>query len=68
MMAGEKNVQQIVQHKHCIHCGRATTTEKRYCSEKCEQEFDNFQQRKKLVLYANYAMIGFLVLILIFVY
>ena len=58
-------MEKIVQHKHCINCGRATPPEKQYCSDKCEEEFVNLQNRKKMVLYANYAMILFLVVVLI---
>ncbi len=64
-MAGEKNVQQIVQHKHCINCGRAQPPDKQYCSDRCETEFSTLQNRKKMVLYANYGMILFLVVVLI---
>jgi predicted nucleic acid-binding Zn ribbon protein len=61
------SVTQIVQHKHCINCGRAQPADLRYCSPQCETEFTDLQNRKKKVLYANYIMIGFLVLMLIFV-
>ncbi len=58
---------QIIQHKHCINCGRAQPADIQYCSTRCEEEFVNLQNRKKKVLYINYAMMGFFVLVLIFI-
>ena len=43
------SIQQIIQHKHCINCGRAQPTDLQYCSTKCEEEFVGLQNRKKKV-------------------
>ena len=59
-------VERIVQHKHCIHCGRAIPTDKQYCSDKCEADYSSIVKRKNLMLIINYAMIGIFILILIF--
>jgi len=58
-------VERIVQHKHCTNCGRANPADMHYCSTKCEEDFIALQKRKKMVLYANYAMIVFLLIVLI---
>ena len=64
-MAGEKSIQQIVQHKHCINCGRAQPPDKQYCSDKCDEEFQKLQKNKKKVLYITYGMMIFFIIILI---
>lgn len=59
--------ERIVQHKHCINCGRAQPTDQQYCSTACEQEFINLQQRKKMVLYINYGLmiVGVAILVIL---
>ena len=55
----------VVQHKHCITCGRAVPTDLQYCSEKCETEFASLQSRKQKVLYVTYGLMIFFVIVLI---
>ena len=59
------SIDRIVQHKHCITCGRAVPTDLQYCSDKCETEFQNLQSRKQKVLYVTYGLMIFFVIVLI---
>ena len=58
-------IEYIVQHKHCINCSRAIPADKQYCSDNCKEEYTKALQRKKMLVYINYAAI--LVMVMIFV-
>lgn len=61
-------VERIVQHKHCVECGRAVPTDKKFCAPQCETDYTTRLKKKNMVLLLNYGIIGILLLVLIFVY
>jgi predicted nucleic acid-binding Zn ribbon protein len=44
-------VTKIVQHKHCIFCGRAITVEDDFCAEECKTLYDEKIAKRKQTLY-----------------
>lgn len=41
----------IVQHKHCVHCGKVCGPDKDTCSQDCEAEFNKKVRKKKMYYY-----------------
>ena len=58
-------IERIVQHKHCIQCGKAIPLDEKFCSEKCKMEYEALLKRKKMTLIINYLLMGFFIIILI---
>ncbi len=59
----KKSSDNIVPHKHCLNCGIAIPPDKTFCSQKCEEEWNNMVKRKKRF---TYIWLGFLLLLLLF--
>jgi predicted nucleic acid-binding Zn ribbon protein len=60
-------VERLVQHKHCMGCGRAIPAKDVFCTEDCEDEHKRTLRRKKnqlLLLYISSIVILVLVLLL----
>ncbi len=45
---------QIVQHKHCISCGRAIQVDESFCADECKTLYDQRQQKKLRNLYVYF--------------
>ena len=65
-MAPPLVVDRVVEdHKHCIVCGRAVTSEKPFCSPACEELFKKHQARLRRTRLMMLAMLAILFVILI---
>jgi predicted nucleic acid-binding Zn ribbon protein len=58
-----RDLGKIPPHKHCIWCGKAVDEDKRFCSNKCEEEFNKAERRRKrsFIIYMILLMAMFLV-------
>jgi predicted nucleic acid-binding Zn ribbon protein len=58
-----RDLGKIPPHKHCIWCGKAVDEDKRFCSNKCEEEFNKAEKRRKrsFIIYMILLMAMFLV-------
>jgi len=58
-----RDLGKIPPHKHCIWCGKAVDEDKRFCSNKCEEEFNKAERRRKrsFIIYMVLLMAMFLV-------
>jgi predicted nucleic acid-binding Zn ribbon protein len=67
---GVKMVEKLLQHRHCIVCGKAVPSEEELCSDKCSTERDSITKKKRGYVYLMYGaiivMIIFLVLSFVF--
>jgi predicted nucleic acid-binding Zn ribbon protein len=48
--------ERLLQHKHCLTCGRATSPKKEYCTDDCERERMEMLHKKKRQLLMLYAV------------
>jgi predicted nucleic acid-binding Zn ribbon protein len=55
----------IKQHSHCQICGKAIPVSETLCSEECKNKYSMMMKRRKLIVYAMYALIG-IILVIIF--
>ncbi|HYB92941.1 MAG TPA: DUF2116 family Zn-ribbon domain-containing protein [archaeon] len=55
----------IPPHKHCTVCGKATSENQEFCSNKCKEEYTKRERRYKTTTRITYLL--FIVLILFFV-
>jgi predicted nucleic acid-binding Zn ribbon protein len=39
--------QKLLQHKHCITCGKAVLVTEEYCSEECERSHSELLRKKR---------------------
>jgi len=44
----------IPEHKHCAICGKSISVDKEFCSEKCQEDYNNIMKKRKR---SNYIMI-----------
>lgn len=60
---------QIPNHSHCVICTKAVPFGDKTCGEKCQQEMDDLNKRRKKSMYMMYALmaLAFLVLLLSYV-
>jgi predicted nucleic acid-binding Zn ribbon protein len=58
-----RDLGKIPPHKHCIWCGKAVDEDKRFCSNKCEEEFNKAERRRKrsFIIYMILLMAMFLI-------
>lgn len=42
-----RDLGRIPPHKHCIWCGRAVDEDKRFCSNKCEEDYNRAEKRRR---------------------
>ena len=58
--------EKILQHSHCPVCGKAQPADEKTCSEACKLRYNDMVKKRKLWLYAFYAMlIVFVVMMLL---
>lgn len=57
---------QIPNHSHCVICSRAVPFGDKTCSDKCQKDLDEVNQKRKKSMYMMYALmaLAFLVLLL----
>jgi predicted nucleic acid-binding Zn ribbon protein len=58
--------EKIKQHHHCQICGKAIPLEEQFCSEDCRQKYGQMVKRRKILIYAMYALIGIILVIILF--
>lgn len=56
----------IPQHTHCKICGKAVPTEEMFCSKNCEERFQSITKKRKLMIYVMYALMAFVIAVLLF--
>ncbi len=59
--------QKLLQHKHCINCGKAIPLKEEYCSEACTTEHRELIRRKRrqlLILWVG--AVSIIVLVFVF--
>ena len=58
----------IVDHRHCVTCGKAIPPDKKFCSEECRMKYEEARMREKRMrkmLWIIYAvMIGALLIMI----
>ena len=55
----------IKQHNHCQICGKAIPVSETYCSEECKKKYAIMMKRRKLIVYAMYALIGIILVVVL---
>ncbi len=63
------SVAELLQHKHCLKCGRAILASEEYCSDECKDSREALIRRKRrqlLYLYIGSAIVLFLVILFSF--
>jgi len=59
----------IVDHRHCLTCGKAIPPDKEFCSEECRKKYERARMREervKKILWIMYAvMIGSLLIVIV---
>ena len=59
----------IVDHRHCLTCGKAIPPDKEFCSEECRKTYERVrmkEERVKKMLWIMYAvMIGSLLIVIV---
>ena len=55
----------ISQHSHCQICGKAIPVSETFCSEECKVKFNAMMKRRKLLVYAMYALVGMIIVIIL---
>jgi predicted nucleic acid-binding Zn ribbon protein len=58
--------EKIVQHSHCQICGKAIPVSEMFCSEECKVKYSSMMKKRKLTVYAMYALIGVIIVLYIF--
>ncbi len=58
--------EQIPPHSHCQICGKAIPVSETYCSEGCKQKYASMMKRRKLLVYAMYALIAVILVFILF--
>jgi len=53
----------IPPHAHCQICGKAIPVSETFCSEECKQKYDSMMKKRKLMVYAMYALIAVIVIL-----
>ena len=69
-MSRKKSVKlKIVDHRHCMTCGRAIPPDREFCSEECRRKYEEARMREKRMrkmLWIIYAvMIGALLIMIL---
>jgi predicted nucleic acid-binding Zn ribbon protein len=49
--------EKLLQHKHCRQCGKAVSSEDKYCDQGCKDSY-NKDQRSKLTQYIILLIVG----------
>jgi predicted nucleic acid-binding Zn ribbon protein len=56
----------VAPHSHCQICGKAIPVSETFCSEECKQKFTAMMKKRKLMVYAMYALIAVILVIILF--
>jgi len=56
-------VESVPPHSHCQICGKAIPVTETFCSEECKQKYNNMMKKRKLMVYAMYALIAVIVIL-----
>ena len=60
-------VETIAPHAHCQICGKAIPPSEQLCSEECKKKYEALMKRRKLTVYAMYALIGIILVLFLFI-
>jgi len=64
-----RNHKVLVDHRHCMTCGKAIPPDKEFCSEECRKKYERVrmkEERVKKMLWIMYAvMIGSLLIVIV---
>jgi len=52
----------IPPHAHCQICGKAIPVSETFCSEECKEKYNSMMKKRKLMVYAMYALIAVIVI------
>ena len=52
----------IPPHAHCQICGKAIPVSETFCSEECKEKYNTMMKKRKLMVYAMYALIAVIVI------
>ena len=58
-------VEKLIQHKHCLVCGRAIPSAEELCGDECKVERDSVLKKKKTYVYMMYGAIIVMIVFLI---
>lgn len=58
-------VEKIPQHSHCQICGKAIPVDERFCSDKCEEEYDEYVKKRKRWMYLMWGALAVLMIVFI---
>ena len=58
-------VEKIVQHKHCVECGKVVAPKKKTCSEKCESTLNERVKKRKLWLFVWLGAVAIFIAVMI---
>jgi predicted nucleic acid-binding Zn ribbon protein len=53
----------IVQHTHCHICGKAIPVSEMFCSEECKGKYTSMIKKRKILMFAMYAIIGVIIIL-----
>jgi len=53
----------IPPHSHCQICGKAIPVSETFCSEECKEKYNSMMKKRKLMVYAMYALIAVIVIL-----
>lgn len=53
----------IPPHSHCQICGKAIPVSETFCSEECKEKYNGMMKKRKLMVYAMYALIAVIVIL-----
>ena len=56
----------VPQHSHCQICGKTIPISETLCSDECKTKYRTLLKRRKLVIWAMYAIVGIILVIYIF--
>lgn len=58
-------VEKLLQHKHCVVCGKAIPLEEELCSDECRKERDAMLKKKRGYVYIMYGAIIVMIIFLV---
>jgi predicted nucleic acid-binding Zn ribbon protein len=56
----------VPQHSHCQICGKTIPISETLCSEECKNKFHSMLKKRKLLVWAMYAIVGMIIVIFLF--
>ncbi len=58
----------IPDHKHCLNCGISIPPDQRFCTKKCEEEWNQKLKHRKNMFYMEFILIAILLIFLVIEY